>query len=370
MPLSAEGCAARRTRLLDSVEVDMVVISDPRHIFYLTGLYSSPNTLNSYGQNYLLIDDHSGESLLLAHDFAFLGQPPDSVHVDEVEVWRWYDGKQAATSMYPESFRQLNERLSMLSARRIGMEVGQFPYGIDADEVIDVTDILLTMRRQKDADELDMIREAIMAVESGHAAIREDIEAGLTELDIYNIAYEAIVSAAGRPVVPMGDFVSGERASQGGGPPTDRVLQPGEAILCDIFCIVNGYRADISATYPVNGMTDTMRDLQDVLHAALSAGEAMLKPGARAADVYGAVKAAIDERGYGENFNTHAGHGLGLGHPEAPYLVPDTDEVLFEGDVLTLEPGAYGEGFGARIEHNYLITEEGFYRLSNHQTGF
>ena len=38
-----------------------------------------------------------------------------------------------------------------------------------------------------------------------------------------------------------------------------------------------------------------------------------------------------------------------------------------EGDVITLEPGLYVQGIGGiRIEHNYLITETGYERLSNH----
>jgi len=42
--------------------------------------------------------------------------------------------------------------------------------------------------------------------------------------------------------------------------------------------------------------------------------------------------------------------------------------VLLAGDVITLEPGLYFPNAGGmRIEHNYLITSDGFERLSHHK---
>ena len=55
-------------------------------------------------------------------------------------------------------------------------------------------------------------------------------------------------------------------------------------------------------------------------------------------------------------------------HPEAPYIVRHSTETLLAGDVITLEPGLYVPGIeGIRIEHNYLITESGYDRLSDHE---
>ncbi len=72
-------------------------------------------------------------------------------------------------------------------------------------------------------------------------------------------------------------------------------------------------------------------------------------------------------RSLGQPLVHHAGHGLGLSHPEAPFFVEGATETLVVGDVVTLEPGAYVDGVGGvRIEHNYLITATGFERLSNH----
>jgi Xaa-Pro aminopeptidase len=71
-----------------------------------------------------------------------------------------------------------------------------------------------------------------------------------------------------------------------------------------------------------------------------------------------------------EAFPHHAGHGIGLSHPEAPFFVPGSTEILVEGDVVTLEPGAYVAGVGGlRIEHNYRITANGPRVLSGHDLG-
>ena len=77
--------------------------------------------------------------------------------------------------------------------------------------------------------------------------------------------------------------------------------------------------------------------------------------------------AVFEKAGVAEHFPHHAGHGLGLTHPEAPFFVRHATETVLAGDVVTLEPGLYISGIGGlRIENNYLITDRGYERLSNH----
>ena len=370
MPLTAAGCAARRRQLCQAVDVDLFIISNPRHIHYLSGLYVAPLALSAWGHNFLLIDGQTGHSKLLVHNF--IAPDAQAAPVDEVTVWTWYDAAtRSGIPIFREAVGQLNRQLGSHSTKRVGIEAGLLPREVEISEAVDVTDTLLAMRRRKDPDELDLIREAIRAVEAGHAAARQIIKPGLSELQVYNAMYAAIVEAAGHAVLPLGDFASGERAYAVGGPATPRILQPGDLMILDVFPIVNGYRADFTATLSVDGhLSDLQQRLETALHAAIAAGETRLTAGTKTQDIYQAVKQALTDHGFGEGFTAHAGHGLGLGHPEWPFIVPESEETLLAGDVVTLEPGSYGPDFGARIEHNYLILADGFERLTHHQTEF
>ena len=89
-----------------------------------------------------------------------------------------------------------------------------------------------------------------------------------------------------------------------------------------------------------------------------------------AREIDAAVRGHFASHGMEAYFPSHSGHGLGLGHPEPPYLVPESDEILQAGDVVALEPGLYLPGVGGmRFERNYLITGEGHELLTRHRLG-
>ena len=137
------------------------------------------------------------------------------------------------------------------------------------------------------------------------------------------------------------DLVAGKRTEAGGGPPTDNLLREGDLVILDLFPLIAGYRADITNTLCVGEPTPAQRDHLSLLQEAMRSAEAVLKPGVTGAQVYAACRRPLAEAGIAELFFHHAGHGLGLGHPEPPYLVPGSEDVLQAGNVVTLEPGAY-----------------------------
>ena len=68
-------------------------------------------------------------------------------------------------------------------------------------------------------------------------------------------------------------------------------------------------------------------------------------------------------------FRTTTGHAIGLDHQEPPFFLPNSSERLEAGVVCAVEPGIYeSRAGGVRIEDDYLITKDGFRKLSHYPT--
>jgi Xaa-Pro aminopeptidase len=237
-------------------------------------------------------------------------------------------------------------------------------------EVVDLGPVIRPLRRSKDPDELDVLRHSMRAGEAAHAAALAMVEPGLTELDAYQIVQRAAIEALGEPAIVYGDFASGSRCeTERGGPPTSRTIERGDLLLLDFSVVVAGYRGDFTNTFAVGaGPTPRQRELFEACVGALRAGEAVLRPGTPGRAVDAAIRALFAYLGLEHAFLSHSGHGLGLGHPEPPYFVPESGDTLVAGDVVALEPGLYVEGVGGmRFERNYHVTADGFETLSNHE---
>jgi len=359
--LSAIGCSERRQRfwkLLDPPpESDHVILSDPLHLTYLANYWVDPISLGAGFPAYLIVRK-DGHAKLLHEDRA--PRSTAQAHAEETRVSHWYDGQSPGKGP-----RQL-ACLESVNPSRQGLRIHDRPGDVYAPTVVGT---LAQMRRQKDPDEIAVLRLCMRAAEAGQAWALAHVQPGMSELDVYAGVAGACLRAAGMPVVVYGDFTVCPGSQKHGGPPTQHILEPGEMIILDYSVVIFGYRGDFTNTIVVGGNPRPDQErLERLCVQAMAAGEKELRAGAECQRVYDAVNGVFEREGVAEHFPHHAGHGIGLTHPEAPFLVRHSNETLLEGDVVTLEPGLYVDGVGGvRIEHNYLITKDGYERLSNHQ---
>jgi len=356
--LTAEGCRQRRQRFWDAAgfpnRVSLVVLSDPTHLRYLANCYISPISLGGDATAALILARDGSTKLI--HD----NRVPSSVklaHVDEQVAAPWYDGQSPAHGP-----RQL-AYAALLPAPPCDLPGQPF-----AEHVVTT---LADMRRRKDPDEVEVLRACCRAGEAGQAWALANTRAGMSELDAYAGVSAACNAVVGEHVIVYGDFAVSPGPARHGGPPTRRVLVNGDLVIFDFSVIIAGYRSDFTNTVCVGSEpTAGQSRLMQLSQQAMAAGERKLRAGASCQEVYDAVRGSYEAAGMADWFPHHAGHGLGLTHPEAPYIVRHSTETLLAGDVVTLEPGLYVEDVGGvRIEHNYLITDAGFERLSQHKIG-
>ena len=176
----------------------------------------------------------------------------------------------------------------------------------------------------------------------------------------------------------------------------ESVLKDGDLLLIDAGAEYECYAADITRTFPVNGVfSKPQRQLYELVLQAQYAAIKQVKPGKHWNDPHqavvkviteglvelgllkGNVKTLIKNESYRKFFMHRTGHWLGMDvHDVGDYKVGDAWRVLEPGMVMTVEPGLYIPAgikgvakkwwnIGIRIEDDVLVTRTGHRILSN-----
>jgi len=274
------------------------------------------------------------------------------------------------------------------SARRSGLDVPV----LFADPEL----ILHDLRLHKTDAELAILRRAAHITAEAHIAAMAATAPGKREYEL-----EALIDGTFRS---RGGWGAGYTTIVGGGDNAtilhyivnDAILEAGTLVCVDAGCEVDGYTADVTRTWPVDGVfTAAQKELyQAVLDAQVAAIDACM-PGTTHHEVHqlttrlltkamcrlgllegdptddSVIDKLIEDGAQKRYFMHGTGHWLGLDvHDVGAYAGGGSSTALAPGMVLTIEPGIYVatddeqaperfRGMGIRIEDDILVAENG-----------
>ena len=263
--------------------------------------------------------------------------------------------------------RAVREAAEALKVQRLGFENGcvsvaefeRLKLILEGFTLLPVNDRGMQLRAVKDAGEIEAIRRVCQVTDDAYEALKTMIRPGVSELDVVaELGYYLQKRHHTRMAFCI--VASGENGSMPHAIASERLIRANEAVTVDFGGILDGYQSDMTRTFAVGRLSDTMAEIyQVVLDAQLAAVDA-LAPGKTGREVDAVARTLIEQAGYGAYFGHGLGHGVGLMGHEAPRLSPASNQVLEPGMVVTVEPGIYLPGIGGvRIEDTCLVTETG-----------
>ena len=315
-----------------------LLVSAPVNVRYLTG-FESTNAA-------LLVEP---ERVRLFTDFRY-GERAREVEGVEFEETKRY------------LYSDLAERLS----ERVAFEADALTYANyeflreGGVELVPRRSLVESLRAVKQSEELEAIRRATEVTNQAYERLAEEQFAGRTEKELAwrmeQLFHDLGADALAFPV----DVAAGPTAASPHAVPGDRVVEESDLVLVDAGAMLEGYCSDCTRTFAVGEVSDSLRDVYEIVRRAEQAGLEAIRPGVSGRDADVAARAVIEDAGYGENFGHGLGHGVGLLVHEAPVLRLESEDVLAAGNVVTVEPGIYLSGVGGiRIEDLVVVTEDG-----------
>jgi Xaa-Pro aminopeptidase len=346
--MSATEFAARRSRLIEQLpesKADALLVSSLANIRYLTGFT---------GSNALLLVEADRPVLLTDPRYTI-----QASHETDCAVWI------EKGSLYAAALKLIRRR----KLRKIGVEQSRIPYSayLELDQHLPagsslrpVSGIVEELRMIKSDAEVNLIRQSVLTNSAAFDKTTSRLKTRFTENDLAaELEYQMRRLGAERPAFDT-IVATGPRSALPHAQPTSERLMNDRLLLIDMGAVQAGYCSDMTRVLHLGRPSSNASKLyKAVLEAQLAAIDTV-RENTTANAVDQAARQVLKARGLDDLFVHSTGHGLGLEIHEQPRIGKRDKTRLKAGMVITIEPGAYKEGFGGvRIEDTVLVTKSG-----------
>lgn len=334
--------------------LDSVLVTSKANVYYYSNYYTDPHErviaiyITQFHEPILILPNMEVEDAKRAGwSYQILG------YHDHEDVWELLIDRLKKGDKLPERLGLENNDLSL--------ERYYFLKRILPDtEMIDVQNILASLRVIKDEKEYELLKEAAALADFGIKTGIEAIKEGVTELEViakieYELKKKGIQEMSFSTMALFGDSTASPH-----GTPGLKKIKKGDLVLFDLGVIYKGYCSDISRTVAFQSITPEQNDIYHIVLTAEKKAIEAAQVGTEVGHLDQTARNHISQAGYEEYFPHRIGHGLGVDVHEFPSMHANNDLVLQPGMCFTIEPGIYvPQTGGVRIEDMIFMTENG-----------
>jgi len=344
----------RLRRALEKHELDGALISNAQNRRYLSGFTGSAG--------YLLI---TADDAIIATDFRYYeqsaAQAPDfRLHKVANGFDAWAPGLLAGLGGKKIAF-EAND-MTVATHQQFKKTIAALPEP-ERPSLVPTPNLVESLRLFKEPAEVEALQKAVDLGDAAFTHVAERVEPGWAEKQVaWEI--EKYIREHGGDGLSFDTIVAG--GPWGAMPhayPRDRKLEPGEGVVIDMGCEVDGYMSDLTRTIFLGKPDDQFRKIYDVVLTAQLTAEEMVKPGMTGEECHMIAHKVIEAAGYGETFGHGLGHGIGLQVHEAPRVARTSTDELKDRMVFTIEPGIYVTGWGGVRIEDMVVLENGKARV-------
>lgn len=333
--------------LLDGAGADLMLVTAPDNVRYLTG-YTGSNGIALVGP----------QMRLFVTDFRYVEQAAEEVDGGFERRIAPQDLLEDVPEVLPDEPLRLGFEESDLTVRQHARLRELLP---DRLQLIAVEPLVESLRLIKGPEEIAAIRDASRLADTALTRLLEGGLVGHTERELA-IELERLMVAEGAKRPSFDSIVAaGPHGALPHAQPRDYVIRPGEMVVIDWGAQLDGYCSDCTRTIAAGEPTAHAREIYELVLKAQLAGLGAVRAGQSGRDADSVARDLIEAAGHGQHFGHGLGHGVGLAIHEPPRLSQRSHDQLQAGSIVTVEPGVYLPGeLGVRIEDLVVVRDDGY----------
>ena len=367
---------AKTRRAMGERGLDLIVVSDPSNMAWLTG-YD--------GWSFYV---HQCVLLSLEGDPVWFGRGMDAngakrtVFMSHDDIVGYADHYVQSTERHPMDY--LSEVITERgwSRSRIGLEMDNYYFSAAACRSLethlrdatlrDATGLVNWQRIVKSDTEIAYMKNAARIVEKMHARILEVVEPGMRKnelvAEIYHTGITGVDGAGGDypaivPMLPTGIDASAPHLTW-----DDKPMRAGEATFFEIAGVYKRYHCPLSRTVFLGRPSPRERNAEGALLEAIEAGLEAAKPGNLCEDIHRALADTLARHDLVKE--GRCGYSIGLSYPpdwgeRTLSLRPEDRTVLKPNMTIHFMPALWFEDWGLEISESIRIIESGVETLAS-----